>query len=173
MLAGMELTQIISSAPPPLTATGPTKHAVRLADPDRAVLRKLTRTGVAAARALAHARILLQSDVAPGGPGWTDEQIRAALGVSLATIARVRRAFATRGLDAALHRRPAARTRRRTLDGEQEAHLVALSCSAPPDGWERWTLRLLADRFVQLEAGVPVSYETVHRVLKKTRSSRG
>jgi transposase len=173
MLAGMERTPIITPSSTLGAAIGATKHVVRLTDSDRAALRKLTRTGIAAARTLAHARILLQADAPSEGPGWTDEQIRAALGVSLSTIARVRRAFATRGLDAALHRRPAPRTRRRTLDGEQEAHLVALACSTPPDGRERWTLRLLADRFVLLDAGVPVSYETVRRVLKKTHSSRG
>jgi transposase len=160
-----------SSQLPPVFALP--KHVVRLDGRDRATLRKLTTTGVAAARTLTHARILLQADAAPSGPAWTDEQIRSALGASLSTIARVRRAFAMRGLDAALHRRPAQHVRRRTLDGEQEAHLIALACTTPPEGRERWTLRLLADRFVLLEGGVPVSYETVRRTLKKTTSSRG
>jgi transposase len=157
----------------PPSAVPPTKHAVHLEDGDRATLRKLTSTGVAAARTLTHARILLQADALPGGAARTDEEIRSALGASLSTIARVRRAFATRGLEAALHRRPAQRVRRRTLDGEQEAHLIALACTTPPEGRERWTMRLLADRFVLLEGGVPVSYETVRRTLKKTTSSPG
>ena len=148
------------------------KHTVRLSEGERRNLRRLLGAGTAPARTLAHARILLKADAAPGGPAWTDTQIRAACEVGLATIARVRRAFVTGGLDAALHRKPTTRQYRRALDGRQEAHLVALSCSSPPPGHARWSLRLLTDRFIELE-GTVVSDETVRRVLKKTRSSRG
>ena len=128
--------------------------------------------GTAPARALARARILLKADAAPAGPGWTDDQIRAALDVSAATIVRVRRAYGHVGLSAAIQRRPPGTSRPRKLDGRQEAHLVSIACSTPPPGQARWTLRLLTDRFVELEGQV-VSDETVRRVLKKTSSSRG
>lgn len=148
------------------------KHAVRLTDAERRALRRLVTGGTAPARTLSHARILLKADAAAAGPAWTDEQIRDACEVSPATVLRVRRAFATGGLDAALHRAPTTRQYRRALDGRQEAHLAALACSAPPDGQARWSLRLLTERFVELEGAV-VSDETVRRVLKKTSSSPG
>jgi hypothetical protein len=89
------------------------------------------------------------------------------------TVARVRARYVAAGLDAAIYRKPPARSYRRRLDGEQEAHLVALACSAPPEGRKRWTLRLLADRLVELEVVESVSYETVRQALKQTGSSRG
>lgn len=148
------------------------KHTVRLSDSERRKLRRLLQAGTAPARTLTHARILLKADAGDGGPAWTDTQIRDACDVGLATIARVRRASATAGLDAALHRNPTTRQYRRALDGRQEARLVALSCGTPPEGQARWSLRLLTDRFIELE-GLVVSDETVRRVLKKTSSSHG
>jgi hypothetical protein len=88
-------------------------------------------------------------------------------------VARVRARYIAAGLEAAVYRKPPARQYRRRLDGEQEAHLVALTCSAPPEGHRRWTLRLLADRLVELEVVESVSYETVRQVLKQTGSSHG
>jgi hypothetical protein len=85
----------------------------------------------------------------------------------------VRQQYVTAGLDAGVHRKPPARQDRRKLDGEQEARLVALACSAPPEGRKRWTLRLLADRLVELEVVEDLSRETVRQVLKQTGSSRG
>jgi transposase len=167
-MRGMKLLHIFHADFP----TPSQKYTVRLSDPERRGLRRLLGAGRAPARSLAHARILLKADAAPGGPAWTDAEIREACDVGLATIARVRRAFVTGGLDAALHRKPTTRQYRRALDGRQEAHLVALSCSTPPPGQARWSLRLLTDRFIELE-GVIVSDETVRRVLKKTASSRG
>lgn len=164
----MKLLQVLpAKAPIPFH-----KHTVRLSDAERRALRRLLGAGTAPARTLAHARILLKADAAPGGPAWTDARIREACEVGLATIARVRRAFVTGGLDAALHRKPTTRQYRRALDGRQEAQLVALTCGTPPDGQARWRLRLLTERFIEVE-GVVVSDETVRRVLKKTRSSRG
>jgi hypothetical protein len=93
--------------------------------------------------------------------------------VSQPTVARVRRQFVEQGLEAALNRRPPRREYRRKLDGEQEAHLIALACGAPPEGYGRWSLRLLADRLVELEQVETVSYQTVRRVLKKTNSNPG
>jgi transposase len=143
------------------------KYAVKLTEAERARLRTLVGSGAAPARMLTHARILLKGDAAPAGPGWTDDQIRAALDVSGATIVRVRRAYRQAGLHAAIDRRSPRTSRPRKLDGRQEAHLASLACSAPPPGQARWTLRLLTDRFVALE-GTLVSDETVRRVLKKT-----
>jgi hypothetical protein len=148
------------------------KHTVRLNDGERRKLRRLLGAGTAPARTLAHARILLKADAAAGGPAWTDAQIRDACDVGLATIGRVRRAFVTAGLDTALHRKPTTRQYRRALDGRHEAQLVALSCTTPPEGQARWSLRLLTERFIELE-GTVVSDETVRRMLKKTSSSRG
>jgi transposase len=129
--------------------------------------------GKAAARKLTHARILLKADVAGGGPGWNDERIAEGLEVGCATVERVRKEFVEEGLDAALERRRPRRLYLRKLDGEGEAHLVALACQKPPEGRSRWTLQLLADRMVQLEYVDEISYQTVRRTLKKTRSSLG
>ncbi len=120
-----------------------------------------------------HARILLKANQGEAGPGWSDAAIGAALEVNPATVARVRMRYVAAGLDAAVYRKPPARQYRRRLDGEQEAYLAALECSAPPQGRKRWTLRLLADRLVELELVESVSYETVRQVLKQTGSSRG
>lgn len=143
-------------------------HRVLLTDGDRAELRQLLAAGTAPARKLTHARILLKADQSPGGPGWTDQVIAAALETSEPTIARVRQQFATDGLAAALTRRPSRRVYTRKLDGAQEAHLIAVTCSAPPAGRSRWVLRLLAAKLVELEVVERISYQTVRRVLKKT-----
>jgi transposase len=129
--------------------------------------------GIAAASVLTHARILLKANQGEAGPGWTDAAIATALEVNPATVARIRQRYVTAGLDAALDRKPPARTYHRRLDGAQEAHLVALACSPPPEGRKRWTLRLLAERLVELEVVETVSYETVRQALKQTGSSRG
>ena len=165
----MKLTRIID----PPHAVVRTKFAVTLTEQERADLTRLITTGRAAARTLAHARVLLKADAAPGGPAWTDEQIREALAVSLKTIARIRRAFVDEGLEAAVYRRQPRTRRPRKLDGRAEAHLIALQCGPPPKGQARWTLRLLTDRFVELGVSPPVSDETVRRALKQTRSSPG
>ena len=148
------------------------KYVVRLDDAERAFLADLVAAGTAAARALTHARILLKADVGGGGPGWTDERIAEALEVGVSTVERVRETLVEAGLDAALwRRRPPARPRK--LDGAGEAHLIAAACSAPPTGRDRWTLRLLADRLVELEVVESICLETVRRTLKKTCSSPG
>jgi len=144
------------------------KYIVTLTEDERQALRELIAAGKGAARRLAHARILLKADQAPGGPGWLDEAIAAAVEVSRPTVERVRQRFVEEGLEAALDPRPPRREYRRKLDGEQEAHLIALACAAPPAGQARWTLRLLASRLVELEIVPAVSHETVRQVLKKT-----
>ncbi len=149
------------------------RHIVVLSEEERARLHTLIGQGVAPASALTHARILLKANQGEAGPGWTDRAIATALEIHHATVARVRQQYAAGGLEAAVDRKAPEREYRRKLDGEQEAHLVALACSAPPQGRKRWTLRLLAQRLVQLEVVDAVSYETVRQALKQTASNRG
>jgi len=142
----------------------PQKHVVQLGDGDRNQLRSLLRKGRASARALTRARVLLKAH-----DGLTDEQIAEELDVSLSLIYDVRRRFVQQGLTAALQRRPhPPRPEKRKLDGDGEAHLIALTCGAPPAGRGGWTLRLLADRMVELQYVAALSHETVRTVLKKT-----
>ena len=148
-------------------------YIVTLTPEERRMLQEMLSRGKAAARKLMHARILLKADVAAGGPGWNDEAIVEALEVGRATVERVRKEFVEEGLEAALERRKPRRQYRRKLDGDGEAHLIALACQKPPEGRSRWTLRLLADRMVQLEYVDEISYQTVRRTLKKTNSSLG
>jgi transposase len=150
------------------------KYKVTLTAEERQQLSALIATGKAAARKLAHARVLLHADAAPGGPAWTDARIAEAVAVGRATVERIRERFVEQGLDAALGRKPQDRpSRLRKLDGRAEARLIALACSAPPVGRTEWTMQLLADKLVELAVVDTVSDETVRRVLKKTRSSRG
>ena len=144
------------------------RYVVALSEQERAWLRTLIGQGVASASALTHARMLLKADQGEAGPGWTDAVIADALEVHPTSVARIRQAYATAGLGAAVFRKRPERAYRRKLDGEQEAHLVALACSAPPEGRTRWTLRLLAERLVELEVVDTVSYETVRQALKQT-----
>jgi transposase len=140
---------------------------------ERTHLTDLISAGTAPARKLHHARILLKADEGPEGPAWTDQRIVDALDVSQPTISRVRKQYVEEGLEAALNRRRPRRTPQRKLTGEHEARLIALACSTPPTGKARWSLRLLADKLVELEIVDAVSYRTVGRVLKKTHLSRG
>ena len=150
------------------------KYKVTLTAEERQQLHDLVNTGKAAAKKLAHARILLKADAAPGGPAWLDPRIADALEVSVATVERVRQRFVEQGLDAALSRKPRERPARQPkLDGRGEARLIALACSAPPQGRKEWTMKLLADRLVELEVVDTISDETVRRVIKKSSSSRG
>lgn len=149
------------------------KYPVTLTETEREQLKRLIAAGTAAARTLMHARILLKADQGPGGPGWVDEAIADAVDVSQPTVSRVRKQYVEAGLAAALHRRPPRREYQRKLDGEQEARLIAVACSEPPNGQARWSLRLLADKLVELEVVDRLSYQTVRRILKKTTSSRG
>lgn len=149
------------------------KYVVTLTAEERDQLTGMIAAGKAAALKLAHARILLKADTAPGGPGWTDDRIAEAVEVSTATVERVRQRFVEDGLEAALSRKPQAKpSRERVLDGAAEAKLIVLACSPPPDERARWTLRMLADKLVEREVVPAVSVETVRRVMKKTWSSR-
>jgi transposase len=149
------------------------RQIVRLTPDERTQLLGLLSSGQAPARKLTHARILLKADHGPDGPGCTDEAIAEALDVGEVTVWRVRKRYVMEGLEAALNHRHPKNHRPCRLDGDQEAHLIALACSEPPEGRKRWTLRLLASRMVELEYTEQVSYETVRVTLKKTHSSRG
>jgi transposase len=143
------------------------KYIVTLSEAERTMLDGLIGKGKAAARKLTHGRILLKADVSSGGPGWSDQEISAALEVSTGTVQRIRQLLVEEGLEAALNPRPAARPRPWKLDGVGEAHLIALACSEPPAGQARWTLRLLAEQMVELAYVDTLSHETVRQVLKK------
>ena len=144
------------------------KFLVRLSADQRTQLEQMIAAGRHAAAALVHARILLKADTGAAGPGWADGAIADALECGPSTVARVRKRFAQGGLDGAVHRKRPTGREYRKLDGTQEAKLVALACSTPPEGKGRWTLKMLADRLVELEVVDAVSDETVRRVLKKT-----
>src|SRR5262245_54574929 len=140
------------------------KYHVQLSAAERTQVDSLIRTGTAPARTQIHARILLKADCAAQGAAWPDNVIAQACDVSTATIERVRKLFVTQGLDVALYRRrPQGSSPRRKLDGRQQAHLIAVTCGPPPDGQERWTLALLADRLVELQIVDAIARETVRQ----------
>ena len=130
----------------------------------------LIRAGTAHARTVMHARVLLKSDSGPDGPRWTDAAIAEAVEVSPTTVAKIRQRFVSEGLDATLeHYQGPNREYPRKLDGRQEAYLLALAHSAPPEGHKQWSLRLLADKMVELGYVDSLSHMTVSRTLKKGR----
>jgi transposase len=149
------------------------KYVVTLSSEEREQLTAVVRKGKTAARKRLHAQLLLQADSGAEGPAWTDEAIRAAFAVHRTTVANVRQRCVEEGLQAALQRRAPRRQYQRKLDGEQEAHLIAVACGVPPEGQKRWTLRLLANKLVELEVVDSIARETVRQTLKKTRSSPG
>ena len=148
------------------------KYIVDLSVDERGYLEEFTTTGRHAAYQITRARVLLKADRNQLGGSWCDVEISAALDVGIATVERVRRRFVEIGLEAALQRQPGG-GRKRKLDGEQEAHLIALRCSDAPNGQARWTLRLLADQMVELGHVESISDETVRQTLKKTSCNLG
>jgi hypothetical protein len=149
------------------------RYRVTLTEEERVGLERMVSTGKAAAKKLVRARILLLANEATGGSAFADPEIVAALGCGRATVERVRKQFIEEGVEATLVPKPRLRMYQRRLDGQAEAHLVALTCSPAPAGRAKWSLRLLADQMVALEHVDSLSHETVRRTLKKTRSSRG
>lgn len=141
------------------------KYTVELTPEQREELMHMISTGRAAARELTHARILLKADQGPKGPGWSDAQIQEALEISGSTVARVRKRCAERGVQEAILPAKASALRKRRLDGRQEAYLIALACSQPPEGCGRWTVRLLAEQLVELGYVETISHETVRKSL--------
>jgi hypothetical protein len=150
------------------------EYVVRLSDDEREQCRELIRCGTAPARSIMHAQVLLKADASPQGPGWTDAAIAEAFGVCTLTVGRLRKTMVTAGLAVALqHYRIVKRQYPHKLDGRGEAHLIALACSAPPEGHTRWSLRLLSAQMVELGYVDYVSHVTVGQVLKKTNCSLG
>ena len=149
------------------------KYVVRLTTDERERLEALIGQKRAAAGKVLRARILLKADVSEAGPGWTDPQLVEAFSVSLSTVHRLRQQLVEEGVEAALVRKSRSRHKPPLLDGEKEARLVAIACSAPPQGRARWTLQLLADKLVELRIVPSISDETVRLRLKKTSSNPG
>ena len=149
------------------------KHIVRLSLEEREYLFKVIADGKAGKEKLNRARILLKADIGEQGEGWMDAEIAEAFYVGLKTVARTRRSFLEEGLEETVNRQPQKGTRRRIINGEEEAYLIAIACGTPPDGHCRWTLRMLANRMVELNYVDTVSSDTIRRTLKKTNLSRG
>ena len=140
----------------------------------RDYLMDLTSSGTESARKLTRARILLKADEGELGPAYADKEIKEAVEVSIPTIERTRKTFALEGLEAALTPKKRSKpSRPQKFDGEKEAHLIALACSEAPEGHARWTLRLLAEKMVELNHFSTVSHETIRRTLKKTHCDLG
>lgn len=149
------------------------RYIVELTSQEREALEKLISKGRTSAMKQKRARILLKADVGPEGPGWTDQQIVDSLEVGAQSVERTRRLLVEQGLEKTLERRKRPRPPSELLlDGAKDAQLIALACGAPPEGYARWTLRLLADRFVKLGHVDSISHETVRQALKKTKSNR-
>lgn len=149
------------------------KYVVKLRDEEREQLDTLIRSGKRSAQTLMKARILLKADAGEAGPGWSDGRIVEALDTSSATVARARQQLVEEGFEAVLTRKQRATSARpRIFDGEAEAKLIALTCSKPPEGRARWTLRLLEEKVVELEIVARASDNTIGRTLKKTLSNR-
>jgi transposase len=148
-------------------------YIVELTSEETNRLKRLITAGRIAAYKQRHARILLLADQATGGKIMSDSQIATAVSCGKATVERLRKRFVEEGLDAALGRHKSSRRYEYKLDGDGQAHLIALACGVPPEGYKRWTLRLLADKMVELEIVGSLSYQTVRRTLKKTNLSPG
>jgi len=145
------------------------KYVVRLTEEERSELETLIKKGQVAAYKRLHAQVLLKADISVKSGGWTDQQMSEALDISTRTVEHVRQRLVEGGLSSAINRAPRSGGYSTKLDGEQEAHLIALSCQEPPAGRGRWTLRLLADKMVELHYVESLSHETVRQTLKKTR----
>jgi len=150
------------------------KYVVELTTEERQQLEGMVKKGKALARKIQHAQILLKADQGVLGPGWRDEQIAQAYGASVRTVERIRERLVEHGLETALTaRRQQEQAPRRKLDGAAEAKLVAIACTPAPEGRCRWTIRLLADKMVELRIVESLGRETVRQTLKKTRLSLG
>jgi len=149
------------------------KYIVKLADTERSQLKELISSGEASARQIRRAYILLMSDSSVNGPAWGYRAICEAYEVSSLTVYNVRKNYTEGGLKRAILRKKPDRVYERRLDGEGEAHLIALACSEPPDGYDRWSLRLLQDRLIRSEIVESISHETIRQTLKKTSSNPG
>ena len=148
------------------------KYIVELTNEERKQLQQLVKKGKVAGYKIRHAQMLLKADQGNQGPGWPDTQVAEVFAAHVTTAERLRKRFVEQGLEVALERNKRDNYARK-LDGDDEAHLIAIACSDPPAGRNEWSLRLLADRLVELSVVDSISYMTVSRVLKKTNLSRG
>ena len=147
-------------------------YQVLLNSEDREYLYGIIKSGKHNAQRITRARVLLKAD--KNGPAWTDRQIREALEIGSSTAAWMRRRYCELGLRGVMNRKPRdEKTLRKKLDGAGEAKLIAMVCSEPPEGYQRWTLRLLASRLVKFEIIDSISHETVRQTLKKITSNHG
>jgi len=148
------------------------KYIVELTSEERKQLQQLVKKGKVAGYKIRHAQMLLKADQGNQCPGWPDAQVAELFAAHVTTVERLRKRFVEQGLEAALERHNRQNYVRK-LDGDAEAHLIAIACSDPPTGRSEWSLRLLADRLVELSVVDSISYMTVSRTLKKTNLSRG
>ena len=145
------------------------RYRITLTGQERKDLEALTRSGKTGSKKFIHARALLLCDAGPDGPAWTVANVAKALGVTSRTIEHLKKRFVEEGLDAALVRKPREKPPRDIVfDGAFEARLITLACSDTPEGYHRWTVRLLAEKAVELKFAASVSHMTVQRILKKT-----
>jgi transposase len=148
------------------------KYVVDLTSEERKQLEGLIKKGKVAGYKIRHAQMLLKADQGKEGPGWPDQQVAEAFGAHLTTVECLRKRLVEEGLEGALERHKRQNYTRK-LDGDAEARLIAIACSQPPAGRNAWTLRLLADRLVELSVVESISHMTVSRTLKKTSSNPG
>src|SRR5262245_3479166 len=146
------------------------RYAIDLTDTERAALRAILAKNKVKRSTLIHAYILLKADQSCG---WTNADIASAYDVSTKKVEQLKKRFVEEGFEAAVYRKPVTNAHRRKITGEEEAHLIALCCSQAPEGRERWTLRMLADKMVELEVMASVSHETIRRTLKKVNLNLG
>lgn len=149
------------------------KYKITLTQEEREELLSITKGGMHSSKKVIHSLILLNCDEGEFSEKVNNEEVAKVLKIGPRTIDRLKKKFVEEGFEAALENRPTTRVYERKADGDVEAHLVALSCSKAPEGFTRWSLRLLADKMVELEYVDDISYETVRRVLKKTNLSPG
>jgi transposase len=147
------------------------RYRVTLTEEERRDLEALTRSGKTAASRFIHARALLLCDAGPHGAGWKVADVAEALGVASRTVERLKERFVEEGIESALERKPLSGPSRITFDGAFDARVTTLACSPAPEGHARWTVRLLAEKLVELDIAPKVSVMTVHRALKKTNLS--
>ena len=149
------------------------KYFVKLTETERSQLKELISSGETSAREIRRAYILLKSDSSAGGPNWDYQAICDAYEVSSLTVYNVRKNYTEGGLKRAIRHKKPERVYKRCLDGEAEAHLIALVCGQPPEGYQQWSLRLIRDRFVELDYVDTISHETIRTTLKKMNLSPG
>ena len=147
------------------------QYVVELTSEERSQLRQIVAKGNTTGYRIKYAHILLKSDQGKGGPGWSDPKIAETFGCNLSTVYRLRKRLVENGFNAVLQHGNTGKRKQRKLDGKAEAHLIALACSQPPEGRQRWTVRLLANELVALGIVDSCGKTTVHETLKKMNSS--